>query len=136
MSEMSQTADRLIIIGRGKLLADTTTAQLIESNARKDVLLSSPRATELSELLTARGATIAPQDDGDLVVTGMDASDIGDLAAEHGIALHALVPRQASLEDAYLDITGESVEYRAETSEPQAMPGPQAPQAPEGVPAR
>ncbi len=127
MSEMSQTADRLIIIGRGKVLADTTTAKLIEDNARKDVLLRSPRATELSELLTARGATIVPQDDGDLAVAGLDASAIGDLAAEHGIALHALVPRQASLEEAYLDITGESVEYRAETS---------VPQAPEGVPAR
>jgi ABC-2 type transport system ATP-binding protein len=127
MSEMSQTADRLIIIGRGKVLADTTTDKLIADNARKDVLLRSPRATELSELLTGRGATITPQDDGALVVTGMGATDIGDLAAEHGIALHALVPRQASLEEAYLDITGESVEYRAEMS---------APQAPEGAPAR
>ena len=111
MSEMAQTADHLIIIGRGKLLADTTTAKLIESNSRQDVLVRSPRGAELSRLLTARGAAVTPQDDGAHVVTGLDAAAIGDLAAEHGIAVHALIPRQASLEEAYLDITGESVEY-------------------------
>jgi ABC-2 type transport system ATP-binding protein len=126
MSEMAQTADRLIIIGRGKLLADTTTTELIESHSRQDVLIRSPRADELSGLLTAKGATVTPQEDGAVVVTGMDAAAAGDLAAAHGIALHALVPRQPSLEDVYLEITGESVEYRGETSE----------QEKEGVPAR
>ena len=122
MSEMAQTADHLIIIGRGRLLADTTTANLIESSARHDVLVRSPRAGELAALLTARGATVATGDDGALAVTGLDAPAIGDLAAEHGLAVHALIPRSASLEDAYLDLTGESVEYRAA--------------APEGVPSR
>jgi ABC-2 type transport system ATP-binding protein len=112
MSEMALTADHLIIIGRGKLLADMPTAQLIAANARHDVLLRSPRVAELAGLLSARGATVTPQPDGALVVTGLDAAAIGDLAASHGIAVHALVPRQASLEDAYLDLTGESVDYR------------------------
>jgi ABC-2 type transport system ATP-binding protein len=111
MSEMALTADHLIVIGRGKLLADMPTAQLIAANARHDVLLRSPRAGELAGLLTAAGATVTPQPDGALVVTGLDAAAIGDLAATHGIAVHALVPRQASLEDAYLDLTGESVDY-------------------------
>jgi ABC-2 type transport system ATP-binding protein len=111
MSEMALTADHLIVIGRGKLIADMPTAQLIAANARHDVLLRSPRAGELAGLLTARGATVAPQPDGALVVTGLDAPAIGDLAAGHGIAVHALVPRQASLEDAYLDLTGESTDY-------------------------
>ena len=113
MSEMAQTADHLIIIGRGRLLADVPTAELIESSARRDVLLRSPRAAELAELITAKGGTVAPQDDGALAVTGLDAAAIGDLAAGRGIAVHALVPRQASLEDAYLDLTGESTDYRA-----------------------
>ena len=113
MSEMAQTADHLIIIGRGRLLADTTTAELIESSARRDVLLRSPRAAELAGLITAAGGTVTPQDDGALVVVGLDAAAIGDLAAGHGIAVHALVPRQASLEDAYLDLTGESTDFRA-----------------------
>ena len=112
MSEMALSADHLIVIGRGKLLADMSTAQLIAANARHDVLLRSPRAGELAALLTARGATVTPQPDGALVVTGLDAAAIGDQAATHGIAVHALVPRQASLEDAYLDLTGESVDYQ------------------------
>jgi len=111
MSEMAQTADHLVIIGRGRLLADLPTAEL--TGARRDVLLRSPRAAELAGLITAQGGTVTPQDDGALVVTGLDAAAIGDLAAGHGIAVHALVPRQASLEDAYLDLTGESTDYRA-----------------------
>jgi ABC-2 type transport system ATP-binding protein len=112
MSEMEQTADHLVIIGRGRLLADVPTAELIESSARRDVLLRTPRAAELAELIAQRGGTVTRQDDGALVVTGLDAAAIGDLAAGAGIAVHALVPRQASLEDAYLDLTGESTDYR------------------------
>jgi len=112
MSEMAQTADRLIVIGRGRLIADTTTAQLTESSARRDVLVRSPRAAELADLIQARGATTKAEDDG-LAVTGLDAPAIGDLAAEAGIALHALIPRTASLEDAYLDLTGEAADFRA-----------------------
>ena len=115
MSEMEQTADHLVIIGRGRLLADVPTAELIESSARRDVLLRSPRAAELAELIAGRGGTVTRQDDGALVVTGLDAAAIGDLAAGAGIAVHALVPRQASLEDAYLDLTGESTDYRGGT---------------------
>ena len=137
MSEMAQTADRLIVIGRGRLIADTTTAELIQSSQRQDVLLRTPRAAEMAELLTARGATVTPEDDGTpamtgsraddgalavtgsraddgaLAVTGLDASAIGDLAASRGIAVHALIPRSASLEEAYLDLTGEAAEFRA-----------------------
>jgi ABC-2 type transport system ATP-binding protein len=122
MSEMSQTADHLIVIGRGRLLADTSTAQLIESSTRRDVLVRSPRAGELTGLMTARGAAVTREDDGGLAVTGLDAPAIGDLAAEHGIAVHALVPRSASLEEAYLDLTGDSVEYRA--ASPEGAPSP------------
>ena len=132
MSEMAQTADRLIIIGRGRLLADTTTAQLVESSTRKDVLVRSPRAAELIGLMTTRGATVNREDDGALAVTGLDAPAIGDLAASRGIAVHALIPRTASLEDAYLDLTGESVDFR--TASP--SPDPTVPGRPEGVPAR
>ena len=114
MSEMAQTADHLVIIGRGRLIADVPTEELIESSARHDVLVRSPRAAELAELIAQRGGTVTPQDDGALVVTGLDAAAIGDLAAGQGIAVHALVPRQASLEDAYLDLTGESTDYRGE----------------------
>ncbi len=69
MSEMAQTADRLIVIGRGRLIADTTTAELIQSSQRQDVLLRTPRAAEMAELLTARGATVTREDDGALAAT-------------------------------------------------------------------
>ncbi len=105
--------------GRDRALADMPTAALIESSSRGDVLLRSPQAAELAGLLTAQSATVSRQDDGALVVTGLDAAAIGDLAAARGIALHALVPPQASLEDAYLDLTGESVDYRGEGAAPQ-----------------
>jgi ABC-2 type transport system ATP-binding protein len=115
MSEMAQTADHLVIIGRGRLLADVPTQELIDSSARRDVLVRSPRAAGLAELIAQRGGAVTRHDDGALVVTGLDAAAIGDLAAADGIAVHALVPRQASLEDAYLDLTRESTDYRGGT---------------------
>ncbi len=114
MSEMALTADHLIIIGRGRLLADTSTDEFVEANSRRDVLVRSPRAAELATLLSAHGATVSPQDDGGLAVTGLEAPAIADLAAGSGIPVHELTPRHASLEQAYLDITGDSVEYRGE----------------------
>jgi ABC-2 type transport system ATP-binding protein len=113
MSEMALTADHLIVMGHGKLLADASTQSLTKSSVRADVLVRSPRASELAELLTARGAAVTPEPDGGLAVTGLDAPVIADLAAAHGIAVHELAPRQPSLEQAYLDLTGESTEYRA-----------------------
>ncbi|MGC8466297.1 MAG: ATP-binding cassette domain-containing protein [Acidimicrobiales bacterium] len=112
MSEMALTADHLIIVGRGRLLADTPTDKFIGSAGHHDVLVRSPRADDLKELLTSRGAAVALEDDGALVVTGMDPSIIADAASSQGIAIHELVPRHASLEDAYLKLTSDSVEYR------------------------
>ncbi len=113
MSEMALTADHLVIIGRGRLLADTPTARFTETSTRGDVLVRSPRSGELAELLTGSGAAVTSTGDGGLAVTGMDASAVGDLAASHSIAVHQLVSRQASLEQAYMDLTGSSAEYRA-----------------------
>jgi ABC-2 type transport system ATP-binding protein len=117
MSEMAMIADHLIIIGRGRLLADTPAAEFV-SRARRDVLVKSPRAAELATLLAASGATVSPDDTGGLAITGMDAPGIGELAAAHGIAVHELVPRHASLEDAYLDLTSGSADYHSLTRPP------------------
>ena len=113
MSEMALTADHLIIIGRGRLLADMPTAAFIAANARADVLVRSPRPGDLARLLTSRGATVASEGDDGLSVRGMDAPAIADLAAGHGLGVHELTPRHASLEEAYLDITRDSVEFHA-----------------------
>jgi ABC-2 type transport system ATP-binding protein len=116
MSEMALTADHLIVIGRGKLLADAPTQSLTKASARADVLVRSPRARELAALLTAGGAAVKVEQDGGLAVTGMAAPAIADLAAAHGVAVHELVPRQPSLEQAYLDLTAASTDYRAPTA--------------------
>jgi ABC-2 type transport system ATP-binding protein len=118
MSEVALTADHLIIIGRGRLLAATPTDQFM-SGTHRDVLVRSPRAGELAGLLTARGAAIQPEGDHGLAVTGLDAPAIGDLAAGHGIAVHELVPRHASLEQAYLDLTGDTTDSSAGTRAPE-----------------
>jgi ABC-2 type transport system ATP-binding protein len=118
MSEIALTADHLVIIGRGRLLADTPTDRFV-SGTRQDVLVRSPRAGELAGLLTARGAAVRPEGDGGLSVTGLDTPAIGDLAAGHGIAVHELVSRHASLEQAYLDLTADSTDYRARTPVPE-----------------
>ncbi len=111
MSEMAVTADHLVIIGQGHLLADTTTEAFVEANARKDVLVRSPRAAEVATLLTGAGADVSPEHDGTLRVTGMSAEHIAELAATRSLLLTELTPRHASLEDAYLDLTRDSIDY-------------------------
>jgi ABC-2 type transport system ATP-binding protein len=111
MSEMAQTADHLIVIGKGRLLADTPMEQFV-SGTHRDVQVRSPRAAELAGLLTSDGAEVTADDDGLLTVTGIEAAAIGDLALLHGIAVHELVPRHASLEEVYLDLTGGSTDFK------------------------
>jgi ABC-2 type transport system ATP-binding protein len=113
IAEMALTAEHLVIIGRGRLLADTPIDQFTRASTRADVLVRSPRAGELASLLTGHGATAAAEDGGGLAVTGMTAAAVGDLAAEHGIAIHELAAREASLEQAYFDLAGGSADYRA-----------------------
>ncbi|MBF9128017.1 ATP-binding cassette domain-containing protein [Plantactinospora sp. S1510] len=112
MSEMAVTAEHLVIIGRGRLLADTTVADLIARVAVGSVLVRSPNATELAELLVAHGAEVTGVDRGLLQVAGLTAEAIGDLALAGGVAVHELTPQRASLEEAYMELTREAVEYR------------------------
>lgn len=116
MSEMALTADHLIVIGRGRLLADMPLERFVEANARSDVLVRSPQAAALARLLTTHGATVATDGDHGLAVTGLDAPAIADLAAGHAIPVHELTPRHATLEQAYLDLTETSVDYPAGTA--------------------
>jgi ABC-2 type transport system ATP-binding protein len=115
MSEMALTADHLIVIGRGRLVADTDLADFIRASALDDVLVRSPQAGHLADLLAAKGAGVSAEPDSCLAVTGLTPQDISQIAAAHGIALHELAQRQASLEEAYLKLTDNAVEYRAAT---------------------
>ncbi|GHJ97423.1 multidrug ABC transporter ATP-binding protein [Streptomyces sp. NE5-10] len=111
MSEMALTADRLVVIGRGRLLADTTVTDLVRDAGAASVLVVTPDADRLRTLLPpdARATSEAPDT---LRVTGLDAPAIGRIAAAHTVELHALTPETASLEQAFMDLTHDSVEYQ------------------------
>ncbi|WP_410651241.1 ABC transporter ATP-binding protein [Amycolatopsis sp. cmx-4-54] len=112
MSEMELTADHIVLIGRGRLIAEASIAELAE-RFQRDVLVRTPDGTELAGLLRAAGATVTRRPDGSLTAQGIDAVTIGDVAVRHRIAVHELTPRSDSLEDAYLKLTDDSTEYRA-----------------------
>ncbi len=112
MSEMAQTADHLVVLGRGKLLADVSTEEFLASSTGAHVRVRSPAAGELAEALRREGATVETVDD-ELQVAGVDCARVGDVAAARGLAVHALYEHRASLEAAFMEMTRDSVEYRA-----------------------
>jgi len=113
MSEMSLTADHLIVIGRGKKIADTSTSEFLNAASGNVVRVRSPQAAELERLLVAPGVDVEALEPGYLEVRGLTAVQIGDVAAANGFALHELTPQQASLEEAFMDLTREDIEFRA-----------------------
>ena len=115
MSEMALTATDLVVIGRGELIADTTVEDFIASNTEATVLVRTPEADRLYHALSTAGAGVRSRDDGGLLVTGLDAARIGDLALESGVALHELSPVQASLEEVFMDLTSDMVDYHGHT---------------------
>ncbi|MGO4748078.1 ABC transporter ATP-binding protein [Streptomyces sp. 2MCAF27] len=112
MSEMAVTAEHLIIIGRGRLLADTTVEQFVRSAGVGEVKVVSPEAARLRDLLAAPGVEITSDAPGTLRVTGADGEHIGSAAARHGIPVYELTPHTASLEEAFMELTRDAVEYR------------------------
>ena len=111
MSEMEETADHIVVIGRGRLIADASLAEFTQRSASSHVRVVSPQAAALAPLLRVAGATVASEADA-LTVTDMEASQIGFLAAEHHIEIHELSLRRASLEAAFMELTQDSVEYQ------------------------
>jgi len=112
MSEMQQTADHLIVIGRGRLIADTDMSVFVsQASSGAPVRVRSPQLATLEQLIVEAGARTESLEDGAIQVFGLSAERIGDLAAAGQIALHELTPLQVSLEDAFMSITKDSVEY-------------------------
>ncbi|MFE2023538.1 ATP-binding cassette domain-containing protein [Streptomyces sp. NPDC059499] len=125
MSETALTADHLVIIGRGRLLADTTVADFVATAGGASVKVVTPQAPALRALLGGPGIDITHTtgaEPGHLEVRGTDAAHIGRLAAAHSIPLYELTPHTASLEQAFMDLTQESVEYRITAPEPTGVP--------------
>ncbi len=112
LSEMALTAQELVVIGRGKLIAQCSTEEFVAQATESTVLVRSPQLALLRSALGQLGASV--RDEGDsLVVSGMDIAKIGELAAEKGVALHELSPQRGSLEEAFIQLTGDAVEYHA-----------------------
>jgi ABC-2 type transport system ATP-binding protein len=120
MSEMENTADHLIVIGRGKLIADCTMSEFIARSSGAAVRVRTPSTDQLVRAVSAKGGTAGVDDDGSIEVRGMSTEEIGDLAFSEGIRLHELTSVKASLEEAFMELTAGSVEYHAD------VPGQQA----------
>ena len=118
MSEMALTADHLVVIGQGRLLADTSMADFIERNSRSYIRIRSPQRERLLDVLHEEGVTVIESGSGALEVDGGKAEQIGELAAQHQIVLHELSPQQASLEEAFMQLTVGAVEYHAHADTP------------------
>ena len=129
MSEMAMTAEHLIVVGRGKLLADVTTQEFIESSSTNHVRVRSPQADDLSRALVERGIQVKPVD-GYLEVTGAECAQVGDVAAEHHLTIHELFEDRASLEEAFMELTKDTVEYHTDSF----GPGFGGPPPPDGDP--
>jgi ABC-2 type transport system ATP-binding protein len=117
MSEMALTADHLIVIGRGKLIADTSVDDFVALASQKVVVVRSPELERLRVELGSPGVTFADAERGALEVHGLTPEQVGDTAAAAGIALHELTPQQASLEEAFMNLTRDELEFAAELEE-------------------
>lgn len=116
MSEMALTADDLIVIGRGRIVASGPVHEIIDAATTSSVRVRSPRAPELADLLAADAARVTRIDDVTLDVVGLDAARIGDLAATAAIPVHEIAVQNASLEEAFMNLTADDVEYAAKAA--------------------
>ncbi|MEU2032984.1 ATP-binding cassette domain-containing protein [Nocardia amamiensis] len=118
LSEMAQTAEHLVVIGRGKLISDSTTQEFIERASEQSVRVRSPQLDQLRSVLTSNGMTVredgAGADGAALVVAGVSSDAVGKLAAANEITLFELAPQRASLEEAFMRMTGGAVQYHGE----------------------
>ena len=119
MSEMSLTADHLIVIGRGRKIADMSTDEFIRQASGGLVLVRTPQAAELEALLSGPDVTVTAAGPGLLEVRGLTAVQIGEAAAANQLVLHELTPQQASLEEAFMTLTRDDVEFKAAELEPE-----------------
>ena len=113
MSELEGTADDLVVIGRGRLIANTSVRELLSSMSDSRVRLRTPQAVAAMAVLAQAGGTVTSTGEDTLTVTGLDVVQIADLTAESGIRLHELSPQRASLEEAFIELTRDAVEFEA-----------------------
>jgi ABC-2 type transport system ATP-binding protein len=118
MSEMALTADEVVIIGRGKLISQTSIEELLSQSTENFVRVRSPEAAKLKVALEHEGAVVALEDDGSLSVRGANEVAIGEMAAKIPVVLHELAPQSASLEAAFMELTEDSIEFHGSAAGP------------------
>jgi ABC-2 type transport system ATP-binding protein len=123
MSEMAVTASHLVVIGRGRLLADTTIEDFIARNSRSFVRIRTPEQERLRDVLTAAGVEAQPGPDGAVEVTGASLEQVGELVGRHQVTVHEVSMQSASLEEAFMRLTADAVEYRDDTPGRRVRPG-------------
>jgi ABC-2 type transport system ATP-binding protein len=117
MRELEGIADELVVIGRGRLIAQTSVEELLSTRTDGRVHVRTPQATEVMAVLAGAGGTVTSTESDALVVAGLDPERIAELVSEHGLRLNELYRERASLEDVFLDLTRDAVEYVAEPLE-------------------
>jgi ABC-2 type transport system ATP-binding protein len=113
MSEMAQTADHLLVIGRGRIIADASTEAFVNGHSAPSVRVRALEPSDLADALAGRGALVESSPDGCVVVTGLDAAAVGGVASAHGITLIELSSHVSSLEEAFFDLTRDETDYHA-----------------------
>lgn len=111
MSEMAQTAEHLIVIGRGQLIADTGVEEFVRGASKQSVRVRSPQLSRLTELAAGPGVTVTALEPSVAEIDGLDSAQVGELAARSGLVLHELTPQKASLEEAFMELTRDSLEF-------------------------
>jgi ABC-2 type transport system ATP-binding protein len=130
MSEMALTAEHLVVIGRGRLIADESVQSFIDRVHPRGVTVRSPQVQQLTDVVRGAGGSISPAGDGAFEVVGLTAEQIGDAARDAGVALHELTTVRASLEEAFMELTAGSLEYQAQGTGPGAPSTPSSPSTP------
>ena len=123
MSEMENIADHLLVMGRGRLIADCTVDEFIAADSQRCVRVRTPQPEELTRLVAAAGGTVRDDGEGVVVVSGLEAGRIWDLAFENAVRLHELAPVHASLEEAFMELTAASVEFRGDAPDQRGTDG-------------
>ncbi|MBA8827325.1 ABC-2 type transport system ATP-binding protein [Saccharopolyspora lacisalsi] len=118
LSEMSLTAEDLVVVGRGELIAECSTEEFVNRASDSSVRVRSPQAEQLAGLLAERGLAARTADAQSLLVDGADTEQVGEIAAAGGIVLHELAAERSSLEEAFMRLTGDSVEYQTDFGQP------------------
>jgi ABC-2 type transport system ATP-binding protein len=118
INEMSLTADRLVVIGRGTLIAETSVEEFTAQSTSQAVRVVTPMTVPFVSALRGVGAKVTEDGDGAIVVTGMTSAEVGELAAHRSLTMHELIPLRGSLEDAFMELTHDSVEYQPHQASP------------------